>query len=321
MFPIGDPITVTGSPHRTDPASCYLGTAIFADSSSIDRYGQRSSATTLAAATPTQRPARTERDEPNIFGDWAPEQFVMTDPRGQGGALVPVSQAADYAPGETPDGGRPLQGSRGVEPEPEREDAQRAGAVATGPWASRGVELTEAGQAAADDFETYSPVFNPRMRCETTSIVFDWTFDGPINRISRAENAVVLEYGQYGFTRTVRLDVAEHPADVAPSRGGHSIGRWDGDALVVDTTRFAEGVFSPPILNSDQLHVVERFVLDPTTMTLTRSYEATDPVYFTGTYTGSDSMSVADLPFAPDPCEDLTFVDFSEEAGGEPPAD
>jgi hypothetical protein len=72
-------------------------------------------------------------------------------------------------------------------------------------------------------------------------------------------------------------------------------------------------VLSPPILNSDQLHAVERFALDPATMTLTRSYEAIDPVYFTGTYTGSDAMSVADLPFAPDPCEDLTFVDFSED--------
>ena len=30
--------------------------------------------------------------EPNITGDWAPEQLVMTDPRGRGGALVPLSR-------------------------------------------------------------------------------------------------------------------------------------------------------------------------------------------------------------------------------------
>jgi hypothetical protein len=314
MFPVGEPIVVTGSAHRTDPNSCYLGTAVFADGSSIDRYGQRVEATELVAAAAAGRPARTERDEPNIFGEWAPEQVVMTDPRGQGGALVPVSQRTEYAPGETPEGVRPLQGSRGVEPEAEA--AQLAGNVTTGPWATRGVELTEAGQAAADVFESHSPEFNPRMRCETTSVIFDWTFDGPINRITRSDEAITIEYGQLGFTRTVHMGVDAHPADIAPSRAGHSIGRWDGDVLVVDTVGFAPGVLSPPVLHSEGLHVVERFSLDADTMTLTRAYEATDPVYFTGTYSGSDSLSVADLSFAPDACEDLTFVDFSEEAPG-----
>ena len=40
MFVPGTPITVTGSPDRRDPATCYLGTATFADGSSVDRYGQ-----------------------------------------------------------------------------------------------------------------------------------------------------------------------------------------------------------------------------------------------------------------------------------------
>ena len=40
-----------------------------------------------------------------------------------------------------------------------------------------GTELTEAGEKAAADFKRED---NPRFRCETTSIVFDWTFDGPV---------------------------------------------------------------------------------------------------------------------------------------------
>jgi hypothetical protein len=314
MFPVGSPITVTGSAHRTDPASCYLGTAIFADGSSIDRYGQRVEAAEVVAAAAQGRPARTARGEPNVFGEWAPEQVVMTDPRGQSGALVPVSRRNEFAPGETPEGVQPLQGSRGGGSDTAA--TQRAGAAVSAPWATRGVELTEAGQTAADAFETYSPEYNPRMRCETTSIIFDWTFDGPINRITRSDDSIALEYGQLGLIRTVHMDMDAHPADLAPSRAGHSIGRWEDDVLVVDTAGFAPGVLSPPVLHSEGLHVVERFTLDPATMTLTRAYEATDPVYFIGTYTGSDSLYVADLPFAPDPCEDLTFVDFSEEAGG-----
>ncbi len=64
-------------------------------------------------------------------------------------------------------------------------------------------------------------------------------------------------------------------------------------------------------MNSDQLHVVERFTLDPSAMTLKREYTATDPVYYTDQYTGNDTIGVADLPYAPDACSELTFVDFS----------
>jgi hypothetical protein len=83
--------------------------------------------------------------------------------------------------------------------------------------------------------------------------------------------------------------------------------------LVVDTVGFAPGVLSPPILNSDKLHVIERFSLDPDKMLLTRAYTAEDPVYFKGQFTGSDVIGVADLPYKPDPCKELGFLDYSKE--------
>ena len=110
------------------------------------------------------------------------------------------------------------------------------------------------------------------------------------------------------------MNQATHPANIKPSRAGHSIGRWEGDVLIVDTVGFAPGVLSPPVLNSNQLHVVERFVLDSNAMTLTRSYVAEDPVYLKGQYTGSDVIQVADLPYSPDKCNELGFVDYSKQA-------
>jgi hypothetical protein len=151
------------------------------------------------------------------------------------------------------------------------------------------------------------------MRCETTSILFDWTYDGAVNRVTQAGDTVTLEYGQLGFTRTIRLDLAEHPSDIAPSRAGHSIGRWENDVLVVDTVGFAPGVLSPPVMHTDRLRVVERFSLDPAGPTLMRSYEASDPVYFAGSYSGSDMLSVADVAYSPDACSELTFVDYSQQ--------
>ncbi len=286
MFKPGEPIKITGAPDRYDTNSCYVNTIAFADGTTADRYAQLSKpAAPSAPAAP--RAARLPSGEPNLTGDWAPEQLVMTDPQGRQGALVPVSQAGQYQPGE-----RPVRNG----PPPNR---QR-------------VAYTEAGQKAADAFRNFSPD-NPRMRCETTSILFDWTFDGPVNRITQTPDTITLQYGQLGFTRAIHMDMNAHPASIEPTRAGHSIGRWENDELVVDTVGFAPGVLSPPIMNSEQLHVVERFALDPEKMTITRSYTAEDPVIFTDQFTGRDTIGVADLPYAPDPCKELTFDDYSKD--------
>jgi len=104
-----------------------------------------------------------------------------------------------------------------------------------------------------------------------------------------------------------------HPNSVKPTRTGHSIGHWEGDTLIVDTVAFAPGFLNPPVRNSDQLHVVERFTLDPVKVALTRSYVVDDAVYLKGNYTGSDTILVADAPFNPGKCKELNFIDYSKE--------
>src|SRR5260370_33967833 len=86
------------------------------------------------------------------------------------------------------------------------------------------------------------------------------------------------------------------PGRISATRAGHSIGRWEGDVLVGDTVGFIPGVLNAPVRHSDKLHIVERFILDPKTMKLTRSYAAEDPAYLKGQYTGSDVIQVADAP-------------------------
>jgi hypothetical protein len=134
-----------------------------------------------------------------------------------------------------------------------------------------------------------------------------------VNRITQNKDTIVLEYGQLGLKRTIYMKMKEHPRNVKPSRTGHSIGHWDGDTLVVDTVGFLPGFLNTPLRNSHQLHVVERFVLDPNKMALTRSYSAEDAVYFKGKYTGSDTILVADAPFNPGKCNELNFIDYSKE--------
>ena len=45
-----------------------------------------------------------------------------------------------------------------------------------------GTEVTPEGEEAAKKF---MPQDNPRFKCQTTNIMFDWTFDGPVNRIQQ----------------------------------------------------------------------------------------------------------------------------------------
>ena len=62
-----------------------------------------------------------------------------------------------------------------------------------------------------------------------------------------------------GF-RQIFLDGRSHPKDPDPTWKGHSIGRWEGDTLVVDTVGFNDKGWLPDAyLSSETLHVVERY--------------------------------------------------------------
>src|SRR5512134_32832 len=114
MFKAGEPIKIEGAPDRFEANSCYVHTVVFADGTTADRYAQLSKpAATAAPAAP--RAARLPSGEPNITGDWAPEQVVMTDPRGRSGSLVPVSRVEEFEAGATaaPPGGGGGGGGRG----------------------------------------------------------------------------------------------------------------------------------------------------------------------------------------------------------------
>jgi len=85
-------------------------------------------------------------------------------------------------------------------------------------------------------------------------------------------SAVIVEVGEtevrfkldvMGAERVVHLGLTEHPADFEPSLHGHSIGRWDGDTLFVDTIGYdahPDG-YSFDLPSSASKHLIERFKL------------------------------------------------------------
>jgi hypothetical protein len=82
--------------------------------------------------------------------------------------------------------------------------------------------------------------------------------------IVQKPDEVDLFYLLYNTVRRVRMNVA-HPKTVVPSWTGDSVGRYEGDTLVIDTVgvkvtpySMVDGFGTP---HSDALHVVERYRL------------------------------------------------------------
>src|SRR5690606_40602381 len=103
------------------------------------------------------------------------------------------------------------------------------------------------------------------------------------------------------------MDLSEHPDGVEPSLTGHSIGRWEGDTLIVDKIGFEAGLFNSRTPHSDQLHLVEEFSFDAEMQQLRRSFVANDPLYWANEASGSNATNVSDVPYFSDVCEDLTI--------------
>jgi len=94
--------------------------------------------------------------------------------------------------------------------------------------------------------------------------------------------SINMEY-MYSF-RLIYTDGSKHPSDAMdyPEWMGHSVGRWEGDTLVVDAIAFKDKTWldTNGLEHSEKLHLIERFQkTDANTLRWTVTVE--DPVFFT----------------------------------------
>src|SRR5215471_12079703 len=104
------------------------------------------------------------------------------------------------------------------------------------------------------------------------------------------KNAIVFAWDTAGATRVIHLDDRKHiPANMRLYQGD-SIGHWEGDTLVVDTTNQASGWWDASgAVHSDASHVVEKFTFKDANNI---GYEAVveDPVALTRPMTITDNF-------------------------------
>jgi hypothetical protein len=107
---------------------------------------------------------------------------------------------------------------------------------------------------------------DPTLRCQSTSFgtlrvsLYNTGFVGQI--IQTPKFVIMLSETNPTF-KIVPIDGRPHRDDQPPAARGDSIGRWDGDTLVVDTTNFSESSWmhaeGEVSFHSDALHIVERY--------------------------------------------------------------
>jgi hypothetical protein len=100
---------------------------------------------------------------------------------------------------------------------------------------------------------------DPEANCLPTGVPrvapYPWTIATAPGRL------FFLFEGNIHSYRQIFMDGRAHPADLNPTWYGHSVGRWEGDTLVIDTVGFNDKFWfdfrGHP--HTDQLHTTERY--------------------------------------------------------------
>lgn len=110
-------------------------------------------------------------------------------------------------------------------------------------------------------------------------------------QIVQSRDFVIILHEYPGVFRIIPTNGAVHPVDPDPTWMGDSVGKWEGDTLVVDTVGFNDKTEISGFKHTEALHMVERFSR-PNYDTL--QYEATleDPNVFVRPFTVARSFAL-----------------------------
>src|SRR6202163_5077624 len=240
--------------------SMLIAAAALAGSLSVNAQAPASAARTAAGTTRAWSPPRTADGQPDLQGTWV--NFDSTPFETPG---VPQLPAGD--PGVSPPShwGEP---SSSTSPAPARRQSMIVdppdGKVPVMRWAEekRDYDLAHLGDSWVHE--------TPWVRCITRGVPGGMFPAGYNNayQIVQTPGYVVLQYEMIHETRLIPLDGRPHLPSSVGLWNGDSVGRWEANTLVVDSTNFngkgwiatsASAGRIKGIPQSTALHLVERF--------------------------------------------------------------
>jgi hypothetical protein len=150
------------------------------------------------------------------------------------------------------------------------------------PWAKAKYDEAKPGygpkaQAGGND---------PILKCFPTGIPRIIFFPQPLEIVQTPERIFMFFEREHEW-RQIWTDGRSHPKNMEPTWMGDSIGKWDGDTLVVDTIGLTEkswlDFYGDP--HSDDMHLIERYQrVNHDSLTLQVIVE--DPKAYTSTWVG-----------------------------------
>ena len=105
---------------------------------------------------------------------------------------------------------------------------------------------------------------NSQDQCRPEAPPFAMAMTLDLTMLPTKAGDIAIWSGQHDEVRHIRMN-GTHPAKLAPTPLGHSVGHWEGETLVIDTVGIAVNPytsvdrFGTP--QSEQMHVIERYRL------------------------------------------------------------
>lgn len=149
---------------------------------------------------------------------------------------------------------------------------------------------------------------DPAIQCEPFGAFRSLLHADPIEFEQQADR-VIIRGEDMASDRTIFIDGRGHPADLQPAPMGHSIGRYEGSTLVVETVGVSAAIAedSLNIHNSDEATSVERYTVSEDGSRLHMTFTLEDPVMFREPLTlRSTRLFTPEVPLQDLPCEAIS---------------
>ena len=159
--------------------------------------------------------------------------------------------------------------------------------VADDPDASPGslwrvpLPLTPVAREAQAGFDNVK--YNMSLRCAPKNMPFVMSVPSPTDLVDRGES-ILLRIEEFDVVRTIHMNSRENPSAQPKTPFGYSVGRWEGEMLVVETGSVAGEYLRPGVPLGPSASFVERFTLSEDgnrlhyTIVMTDPYSLTKPV-------------------------------------------
>ncbi|HET6145377.1 MAG TPA: hypothetical protein VFE02_17860 [Candidatus Acidoferrales bacterium] len=156
------------------------------------------------------------------------------------------------------------------------------------PWALEKFKSTKAPHTGGYTGESDDTT----LKCDPPGVPRIYLFNFPMEILVVPDRVLIVhEFGH--FIRQIWTDGRPHPQNLNPSWMGDSIGKWEGDTLVVDTIGFNDKTWLDQVghPHTENLHLVERIRRSgPDLLQIDFTFD--DPKAYTKPWTGTKQFKL-----------------------------